>query len=168
MKRDLDQDVALGVVEQVPINTPVEWRARMVVVPKHDGSLRRTVDLTALNKASRRRTHHTKSPFALASQVPRNKKKSVLDVWNAYHSVPVREEDQHKLTFITQWGRYRYKKAPQGYLASGDGYTHRDSLITQSQDIRNKVTIVDDSLLWDPDISKNFHSVCKMLTTYGR
>ena len=126
------------------------------------------MDFTALNKASRRQTHHTKSPFALASQVPRNMTKSVLDVWNAYHSVPVREEDQHKLTFITQWGRYRYKKAPQGYLASGDGYTHRDSLITQSQDIRNKVTIVDDSLLWDQDISKNFHSVCKMLTTYGR
>ena len=168
MKKDLHQDVALGVIKPVPINTPVEWCSRMVVVPKHDGSPRRTVDFSALNKASRRQTHHTRSPFALASQVPRNMKKSVLDVWNAYHSVPVREEDQHKLTFITQWGRYRYKKAPQGYLASGDGYTHRDSLIAQSQNIKNKVIIVADSLLWDQDIDKNVHSVCKMITTYGR
>ena len=106
VKKDLDRDVALGVIEPVPINTPVDWCARMLVVPKQDGSPRRTVDFSALNKASKRQTHHTKSPFSLASQVPRDMKKSVLDVWNAYHSVPVREEDQHKLTFITQWGRY--------------------------------------------------------------
>ena len=62
-------------------------------------------------------------------------------------------------------GRYRYLKAPQGYLASGDGYTHRDHLI--SQHIKNKVTLVDDTLLWDADIRMNFHSVCNMLQTYG-
>ena len=67
--------------------------------------------------------------------------------------------------FITQWGRYRYLRAPQGYLASGDGYTHRDYLI--SQHIKNKVTLVDDSLLWDPDIRTNFYSVCNMLRIYG-
>ena len=65
-------------------------------------------------------------------------KKSVLDVWNAYHAVPIKEEDREKLTFITPWGRYRYLKAPQGYIASGDGYTHRDSII--SSGIRNKIT----------------------------
>ena len=85
----------------------------MVVVPKHDGSPRRTVDFTKLNEVSKRQTHHTKLPFTLASEVPANMKKSVLDVWNAYHTVPIKEEDTHKLTFITPWGRYRYKKAPQ-------------------------------------------------------
>ena len=166
VKADLDRDVSLGIIEPVPLNTPSKWCARMVVVPKHDGSPRRTVDFRALNSASRRQTHHTQSPFILASKVPANMKKSTLDVWNAYHCVPIREEDREKLTFITQWGRYRYCSAPQGYLASGDGYTHRDYLI--SQGIKNKVTLVDDSLLWDKGIKENFYSVCNMLQTYGK
>ena len=70
-------------------------------------------------------------------------KKSVLDVWNTYNAVPIKEEDKHKLTFITPWGRYCYLKAPQGYIASGDGYTHRDSII--SGNIKNKVILVDDT-----------------------
>ena len=43
--RDLMRDVALGVIEPVPINTPVTWCSRIVVVPKHNGESRRTVDL---------------------------------------------------------------------------------------------------------------------------
>ena len=113
----------------------------MVTVPKHNGEPRRTVDMQSLNKASVRQTHHTKSPFMLASSVPAGKVKSVLDVWNSFHSVPLAEEDRDKTTFITPWGRYRYKVSPQGYLASMDGYTHRFSLITE--EIKNKLSIVD-------------------------
>ena len=166
VKADLDRDVALGIIEPVPLNTEVTWCARMIIVPKHDGKPRRTVDFKCLNDASARQTHHTKSPFMLASEVPANTKKSVLDVWNAYHSVPVRKSDQDKLTFITPWGRFRYKVAPQGYLASGDGYTHRDYLI--SGDVSNKVTLVDDTLVWDESVEQNFQSVCRLLVMYGK
>ena len=37
-------------------------------------------------------------------------------------SVPIGEED-HLTTFITQWVRFRYRSAPQGYIASGHGCT---------------------------------------------
>ena len=99
------------------------------------------------DSASQRQTHHTKSSFTLASEVPSHMTESVLDVWNAYHTVPFKEEDRDKLTFITPWGRYHFLKAPQGFIASGDGYTHRDSII--SSNIKNKVTLVDDTLIWD-------------------
>ena len=59
VNEDIDRDVAPGVIEPVPINTPVSWCSRMIGVPKHDGSPRRTVDLQALNKASVRQTFHT-------------------------------------------------------------------------------------------------------------
>ena len=73
------------------------------------------------------------------------------------------KEDRHKTTFITPYGRFRYRVSPQGYLASMDGYTHKFSLITE--DIKNKVTIVDDTLLWSEDTEQNFKDVCKMLST---
>ena len=73
------------------------------------------------------------------------------------------EEDRDKTTFITPWGRYRYRVSPQGYLALMDGYTHRYRLIME--DIKNKVTIVDDTLIHSDNIEENFHDVCQLLNT---
>ena len=103
------RDVALGFIEPVLINTLVTLCSRMVLVPKHSGEPRRTVDLQALNKASVRQTHHTRSPFMLALAIPAGKIISVLDIWNSFHSVPLRLEDREKTTFITPWGRFRYR-----------------------------------------------------------
>ena len=98
----------------------------------------------------------------LASAVPPGTTKSVLDVWNSFHSVPLRMEDRDKTTFITPWGRFRYRVAPQGYLASMDAYTHRFSLIMEG--IKNKQVIVDDTLLYSMNTEENFNDVCQLLT----
>ena len=74
----------------------------MVCVPKHNGEPRHLVDFKDLIDASDRQTHHTISPFKLAMDVPKHTKKSVLDIWNTYHSVPIREEDRDKTAFITE------------------------------------------------------------------
>ena len=120
------------------------------------------MDLQHLNRASVRQTHPNRSPFMLASDVPAGTKKSVLDVWNSFQSVPVVKEDRDKLCFVTQWGTYRCRVAPQGYLASGDGYTHRFAQITQG--IENKRTIVDDTVIWSDSVEEKFNDVCKLLT----
>ena len=49
-----------------------------------------------------------------------------------------------------------------GYLASMDGYTDRFSLITD--EIENKVTNVDDTLVYSDSLEKNFNDVCKLLS----
>ena len=72
------------------------------------------------------------------------------------------KEDRDKLCFVTQWGTYRCRVAPQGYLASGDGYTHRFAQITQG--IENKRTIVDDTVIWSDSVEEKFNDVCKLLT----
>ena len=98
----------------------------------------------------------------LASDVPAGTLKSVLDVWNSFHSVPVVEKDRDKLCFVTQWGTFRYKVAPQGYLASGDAYCHRFSEI--AKEIENRRTIVDDTVIWGDSLEENFIEVCKLLS----
>ena len=117
VKQDLDRDVELGIIEPVPQGTPTIWCSRMVVAPKKDGSPRRTVDLQQLNKATLRETHHTPSPFNLVSTIPTDTYKSVLDAWNGYHSLPLSQQAQDATTFITEWGRYRYRRAPMGFHA---------------------------------------------------
>lgn len=103
--KDLLRDESRGVIERVPMGEPVEWCHRMVITRKHDGTPRRTVDLSPLNKWCKRETHNSEAPFHLARRVPRNTWKTVTDAWNGYHSVPLRESDRHLTTFITPFGR---------------------------------------------------------------
>ena len=127
-----------------------------------NGKPRRTVDLQPLNRYATRQTHHTPSPFLQAISISHGKKKA----WNGYHSVPIRKKDLHLSTFITAWGRYRYMTAPQGYIASGDGYTRRYDEIVAT--IPNKTKCVDDVLLWANTIEESFDQTVNWLDTCGR
>ena len=162
----LKRDERLGVIEAVPIGTPVTWCHKMIVVPKKNGKPRRTVDLQPLNKYAVRETHHTEAPFHQARIVPANTFKTVTDAKDGYHSILLHENDRHMTTFITPKGRYRYKVAPQGYISSGDGYTRRfDEII---MDFPNKTKCVDDTLIWSNSIEEAFHQTVKWLDLCGK
>ena len=165
VKSDIERDVRMGVIEPVPQGTPTVWCARMVVAPKPDGNPRRTVDLQRLNKATLRETHHTATPFELVSTIPPGQVKTVLDAWNGYHSLPLAAGSRDATTFITEWGRFRYCRAPMGFHASGDAYTRRFDDITKDQ-VRVK-RCVDDSILWDTDIAESFWHTFDYLKTCG-
>ena len=163
VRQGLERDVRLGVLERVPVNTPDTWCSRMHVTPKADGSPRRVVDFSLLNKHAPRQTHHTEAPWAIAAAIPPNTVKTVLDAWHGYHSVPVAPEDRHLTTFLTPWGKFRYLTTPQGFISAGDGYTDRtDRIISDFTDVKK---CVDDSILWSSDIEANFYKVCSFLQT---
>ena len=166
VKASLDRDVNLGVIEKLPVNTPTEWCARMVITPKPNGAgIRRCVDFTGLNKVSKRQLHNCTTPFEQASKVPMNTLKTVMDAWNGYHSVPVHKKDRKYLNFHTQWGTYRYKKAPQGWCTSGDAYTRRyDDII---KDIPHCVKQIDDTMLWGDNMAEIYERTVEYLKIVG-
>ena len=165
VRQDLLRDEALGVIERVPYGTPNTWCHRMVVTRKGDGSPRRTVDLSPLNKFCRREPFGGESPFSLARRVPGNTWKTVSDAWNGYHSVPLRESDRHLTTFITPFGRYRYTRAPQGFLSSGDGYNRRfDAILSEFQ---RKERCVDDTVHYDDDLAQHWWRTIEFLSIVG-
>ena len=163
---DIKRDEALGILERVPYGEPVTWCHRLVVTRKHDGSPRRTVDLSPLNKFCKRETHGAESPFHLARRIPNNTWKTVSDAWNGYHSVPLREADRHLTTFITPFGRWRYTRAPQGYLSSGDGYNRRFAAILE--DFPRKERCVDDTLHYDDDLEEHYWRTIDFLIRVGQ
>ena len=166
VKAGLDQDTNLEVLERVPIGEPVTWCHRMVICAKKNGKPRRTVDLQALNANATRETHHTQSPIHQARSVPHNMKKTVFDCWNGYHSVPLHKDNRHLTTFITPWGRYRYRAAPQGYIASGDAYSRRLDAIVEH--VPNKTKCIDDTLLWADNLNASFFQEVDWLDLCGR
>jgi hypothetical protein len=154
VKADIERDVRLGIIEPVPQGTPTTWCSRMVVASKKNVDPRRTVNLQKLNDATLRETHHTSTPFNIVSVTPKNTYKTTCDAWNGYHSLPITEESKDATTFITEWGRYRYCRAPQGFHGSGDAYTRRFDDITANTPRVSRC--IDDSLLWDYGIEDAF------------
>ena len=117
---DLLRDEALGVIERVPYGEPVKWCHRMVITRKQDGSPRRRVDLSPLNKHCKRETFSWELPFHIVRRIPQGTWKTVTDAWNSFHGMLLDESDRHLTTFITPYGRWRYIRAPQGFCSSGD------------------------------------------------
>ena len=74
---------------------------------KKDGSQCHTIDLQRLNTQTLPETHHFQSPFQLASKVPPNTYKTVIDAVDGYHAIPFDEDSQKLITFITEWGHYQ-------------------------------------------------------------
>ena len=166
VKAQIDQDVALGVIEPVPPGVPTTWQARMHVVGKPDGTPRRTVDLRVLNTHCKRETQHVVPPYKQARSIPAYTFRTVTDCWNGYRSCPLAEEDRYLTTFITEWGRFRYCAAPQGYMAAGDGYNQRyDNIIA---DIQRKTKCVDDVCMWDTTLEEHWWRVIDYLIRVGK
>ena len=103
VRANLDRDEKLGVIRRLPQNTPTEWCARLVWATKPNGDLRRTIDLTGLNKASQRQMHMTTTPYEQASQVPENTVKTVMDA--CAQRRPEVSQFQHPVQHIPAPGR---------------------------------------------------------------
>lgn len=101
VKQDLGWNVSLGIIEPVPVGKPSTWKSRIGVAPKKDGTPRRIVDLRKLNAATMWETHHM--PF-LFLNCTIHMKKTVLDAWNGYHSLPLAPAMQNTAMFIMEWG----------------------------------------------------------------
>ena len=153
--------------ERVPPGVPDTWCTCMVITAKKDGMPRRTVDLAALKKAGVRETHHTRSPFKVVCTVPTDTLKST-HCKDGYHSVSLAEEHRHKTTFITEQGRVRYTRAPQGYGSSNDGYTIRtDNILAKcpgKPETQDYDKIVDDIILWSENLEQAFFRICNVLS----
>ena len=165
VKEKLETDVRLGVLERVPEGEPTTWLHRMVIQTKQDGEPRRTIDLSPLNKFCKREIHAGVPPAKQARAIPPKVHKSVTDAWNGFHSALIDEKDRHLTTFQTEWGNFRYRVAPQGYVSSGDGYVKRFDKVIEN--FQRKEKCVDDTALWDEDITTHWWRMLEFFETVG-
>ena len=78
----------------------------------------------------------------------------MLDAMDGYHAITLDKVSQPLTIFITEWGKHIYLRMPQGFIASGDAFTHTYHEIIK--DFPCKVKIIDDTLLYDTDIEQSF------------
>ena len=110
--------------------------------------------MSALKEACYGLTHPGIPPFLEVQSVPAGSYKTVTDVWQGFHMIPLHPDSMHYTIFLTKWGMYRYKRMPMGDHVSMDAYNYRFDMVTE--EVENKKRFVDDSLLYSNSLEATF------------
>ncbi|UYV66641.1 K02A2.6-like, partial [Cordylochernes scorpioides] len=144
-KEQLDQMVEKGVIEKV--EQPTDWCAPMVIVPKpSSNNLRICVDLTALNKFVKREHYPIPSVEYTLAQMGGAKLFSKLDANSGFWQIPLSEESSSLTTFLTPFGRYRFKRLPFGISSAPEVFQRKMRNLLESQSGVN--CHMDDIVIW--------------------
>lgn len=147
VRAELDRMIKNDVVE--PVDEPTEWCSAMVPVVKKNGKVRICVDLKDLNKAVKR-PHYSLPTFEdIAPKLAGSTVFTTLDAASGFWQIPLHEESQLLTTFITPFGRYKFKRLPFGINLATDEYQKRMVALFGEQE--GVEVIVDDILIHGRD-----------------
>jgi hypothetical protein len=159
-KELLDNFVAQGVLKKV--SEPTEWVHGMTLVRKPSGKLRLCVDLRPLNKYVERPHHPLKSPWDVINGISTTAKWfSTFDAAHGYFQVPLAEESQPLTCFLTEWGRYAFKRATMGLVSAGDEYNRRSDEALEG--LTGMVKLVDDICIFSDTYEEHVQAIKKFL-----
>ena len=143
VKDELDRMQRLGVIELV--ETPREWSAGMVVVPKTNGRVRICVDLTKLNESVYRERHILPAVDQTLAQIAGARYFSKLDANSGFWQIPLSKESALLTTFITPFGRYHFNRLPFGITSAPEHFQRRVSTLLRDLEV---VCLIDDVLIY--------------------
>ena len=150
-----------GIIERVG-DEVADWCQPMVVVKKPDGGVRICVDYTKLNGNVLRPVHPMRIPKdAVESVNPGDRFFTTLDATQGYWQMELDPESQHLTTFITQEGRFRFKRCPMGLCSAGDEYNRRGDIALAG--LRDVEKVVDDILVHSKDFGRHVNTVLLVL-----
>ena len=153
VEQELQRMEKLGVVRRV--DTPTEWCAGMVVVPKGNNKVRICVDLTKLNKNVCRERHILPSVEETLAQLNGAKVFSKLDANSGFWQIRLSEKSALLTTFITPMGRFCFKRLPFGITSAPEFYQKQMSHILSG--LPGVANMMDDILVFGQSQEEHDH-----------
>ena len=129
-----------------PVETPTDWCAPTVAVPKPNGKVRLCIDFTKLNDSVRREHFLLPTTDQLLAQLDYATVFTKLDCNSGFHPLPLHLDSQELTTFITPFGRYCYKRLLFG-ISSGPEVFHRE-MTCILEGIPGVIGDIDDALVF--------------------
>ena len=141
---ELGRMLDMGVIERV--DEPSEWCSGMVVAPKSSGRVRICVDLTELNKNVQREHFPLPHLEDMLSQLEGAKWFSKMDANSGFWQIEMAEKSRPLTTFITPFGRFRFRKMPFGISAAPEFFQRQMEKILEGE--KGVVCMMDDVLVF--------------------
>ncbi|XP_054284365.1 uncharacterized protein K02A2.6-like [Macrosteles quadrilineatus] len=154
VKEQLDDMLEKGVI--VPVEHATDWCAPMVVCAKKGGGVRICVDLSKLNNNVKRRFYPIPKIELSLAEIAGAKYFSKIDANSGFWQLNLAEESQDYTTFITPFGRYKFRKLPFGITSAPEEFQRRMSKALEGA--KNCLVHIDDCLIWGR--TKEEHDEC--------
>ena len=161
VKDELERLQKHGVI--VPMEEPSEWCAPMVPVIKKSGKVRITVDYKQLNKAVKRQQHMLPNLEDVSPSLAGATIFSSLDAASGYYQIPLDESSSRITTFMTPFGRYRFRRIPMGITMAPEVFQDKMEKLLENHD--GCVVIMDDILVYGRSMEEHDARLSKVLHT---
>lgn len=166
VEKELQEMQHEGVIEEV--TDPTQWCAPMVVVTKSNGEIRICADFTELNKHVLRERLQLPSVDETLAQLQEAKIFTKLDANSGFWQLCLTEKSSNYLTFITPFGRFKYKRLPFGICSAPEVYQRIMFEIVGHK--KGVVVHMDDIVIFGKNIKEHdnrLHNVLKSLKDHG-
>ena len=163
-----DQMEELGIIEKVDANDPSYYSSPLHLQDKPDGTQRPCGDFRALNDQTHQDATQLPDLNHFASQIKKAKFFSTIDIAKAFHFIPIRATDQHKVCVATPWGLYKYKRMAFGLKNAPASFMKFISEVLYG--LEDVYTYLDDILVFSNNREEHFKTVEKVfarLNSYG-
>lgn len=160
VKEKLNELLGKDIIERVEGYS--EWCSPIVTTFKDNGELRLCIDMRQVNKAIRREHFPLPRFDDMMPRLDGAKIFSKLDIKSAFHQYLLDETSRIMTTFITPWGRFRYKRLVFGVTCAPEIFQRimTDILV----ECKNVIVFIDDILIYAT--SKQEHDECLRRVKY--
>ena len=122
VKQALLKMVEQDIIE--PVTYPTEWSSGIVPVPGKT-KVRICIDFRKLNISLKREIFHIPTFDELSSKLAGVKVMSKLDAASGFFQIPLDGKSRDLTTFLTPFGRYRFKRLPMGINVAPEIYQRK-------------------------------------------
>ena len=167
LKLELERMKEMGVIKIV--NQFTDWCHPIVVVKKPNGQLRICIDLTQLNKDTKREFYELQSVDDTLAQLGNGcKYMAKLDANSAYWQLPMDAESQLKCTFTTPFGRFCPTRGPFGLMSLPEIFSKKMDHVIEG--LKGVVRSMDNFLVFgntENEYNENLVALLSRLAEHG-
>jgi len=138
------------------------WASNVVLVKKHDGTLRCCIDYRKLNAVTRKDVYPLLRINDCLDAMASAKLFSSLDMRSSYNQVPVAPQDRDKMAFICPRGMYRYKTMPFGLCNAGASFERLIDILFSGLHLDVCLVYVDDIVVFSTTVEEHFKRLVRV------
>jgi hypothetical protein len=159
LREELERMESLNVIEKV--HKPTKWVNNKVLVRKPNGKLRICIDPRAVNKFIVQPKFQIPTIDEIKSKMQNAKVFALLDASNGFWMLNLDEDSSDLCTFITPFGRYRFRRLPFGISSAPEEFSR---IITQIfENVEGVIPYVDDLCIYGDSIEQLNNRLNKVL-----
>lgn len=164
LKAELERLISLDII--VECHEPGEWLNPIVPVLKPNGSVRICLDPQRLNEATIRERYSLPKIGDIYARLAGSTVYTTLDAQSGFHQIAIDDESSKLTTFLTPFGRFRYKRLPFG-ITSAPEFFHK-TIYDIVGDLTGVEIYIDDILIHAPTQEGHDNKLREVLTRFRK